>query len=223
MKSFSFYLLSLALLAFLGACGKNNESGKNSWQYGNPYYGGNGNPYVSPGQLPGQIQALANNYPCIGGYQGQMYPNQQYPSYPMNPSYPGIPQANQRIVVQVPLTGSTIISSMQPYVGVTSFGDIAMITSNGQGSPPVFTAYLCPRGFSQSGQGQLLGVKVGSNAIRCKSVPAITAADVILPGGLIAKFRSLDGGAYTSCGIQGIYSQTCNIQPFAAAGLCQPY
>lgn len=211
MKSMGFYLLTLALLAFLGACGKNNESGKNSWQYGNPYYSGQ-NPYLGIGQLPQNIQALANNYSCIGGYQGQIYPG-----------YPGAPQfqANSRTVIQVPLTGSTIVSSMQPYIGVTSYGDIAMITSNGPGQPPVFTAYLCPRGFAQQGQGQLIGVKVGSNALRCRNVPSITAADVILPGGIVAKFRSLDGGAYTSCGMQGIYSPTCNVQPFVAAGFCQ--
>ena len=185
MKSVGLCVLYSALFVFLAGCGKDNKSGTsaNSWGYANPYtsgYGGIGavnSPY-SYGSVS-LNQVMAEN-PCISGYG--TFPGGQGP-------YQG-----QRITIQQPLTNfQTVIPANDIYVGVTSYGDVAALVGTAPGQPPMFVAYLCPRSFATSGQGQILGVKPGTYT-NCQIKP-IVAATVALPGGATADFRMLDYGS----------------------------
>lgn len=101
---------------------------------------------------------------------------------------------NQRLQIQIPLTQfPTVIPAGDIYVGVTSYGDVAVLAGQATGQPPLFVGYMCPRSFAPNGQGQLLGVKIGSYS-RCSFKP-ITAATVMFPGGATAEFRWMDGGS----------------------------
>lgn len=186
MKSLSLGLLHLALLTMLFACGKDNESGKKtSWGYGNPYGSGYNplsninSPYSYGGMSVNQVM---QQNPCRSGFGGMTgYPTQSY--------------TGQRIPIQVPLTSfPTVIPPNDIYVGVTSYGDVAVLVGQALNQPPMFVGYMCPRSFSPSGQGQLMGIKVGSYS-NCLFKP-ITAATVVFPGGMAtAEFRWLDGGS----------------------------
>lgn len=178
MKSLGLGLIHLALLTMLVACGKENESGKkSSWDFANPY----GTPYstnlTSPYSYGGlSVTDVINQNPCrsTGGY------------------------TNQRVTIQIPLTQfPTVIPAGDVYVGVTSYGDVAVMAGQATGQPPLFVGYMCPRSFAANGQGQLLGIKIGSYS-RCSFKP-MTAATVMFPGGATAEFRWMDGG--TSQGV----------------------
>lgn len=183
MKSLGLGILHLTLLTVLFACGKNNESGKkgNSWGYTSPY----GTQYVANLNSPYNYGGLSVNQvmqenPCRSGFAG----------------VPGMtqPYMNQRMQIQVPLTQfPTVIPPGDIYVGVTSYGDVAVVAGQSPGQPPLFVAYTCPRSFAPNGQGQLLGVKIGSYS-NCLFKP-ITAATMVFPGGATADFRWLDGGS----------------------------
>ncbi len=178
MKSIGLGLLHLTLLTMLIACGKENESGKkDSWNYNNPYtspYGVNYTNINSPysyGNL--KVADVMNQNPCRSS-TGQFN--------------------NQRIQIQIPLTQfPTVIPAGDIYVGVTSYGDVAVLAGQATGQPPLFVGYMCQRSFAPNGQGQLLGVKIGSYS-RCSFKP-ITAATVMFPGGATAEFRWMDGGS----------------------------
>lgn len=170
----------------LVSCGRNNESGRrsNSWDFGNPYVNGQlpftgiNSPYAFNGTSVNQV--IQQN-PCINQFGGV-------------PGFSGQPYNGQRIPLQIPMLNfPTVIAPNDVYVGVTSFGDVAVLAGQGANQPPLFVAYMCPRSFSPSGQGQLLGVKIGSYT-NCLFKP-ITAATMILPGGGTAEFRWLDGGS----------------------------
>jgi hypothetical protein len=187
MKSLGLGLLHLTLLLTLFACGKDNESGKKSaWSYNNPYSSQYGyapvaninSPYSYSGMTVNQVM---QQNPCRSGYGGmQGYAGQSY--------------AGQRIPIQVPMTQfPTVIPPNDIYVGVTSFGDVAVVVGQAAGQPPLFVGYMCPRSFAPSGQGQLMGVKIGSYS-NCLFKP-ITASSVVFPGGGTAEFRWLDGGS----------------------------
>jgi hypothetical protein len=185
MKSLGLGLFHLTLLTILFACGKNNESGKNgsAWNYGNPYTNG-GYPYQainSPYSYQGMsVNQVLQQNPCVGGFGGMMGYNQPY--------------SGQRIPIQIPLTSfPTVIPPGDMYVGVTSFGDVAVLVGQAVNQPPLFVGYMCPRSFSPSGQGQLMGVKIGSYS-NCLFKP-ITASTMVFPGGATAEFRWLDGGS----------------------------
>ncbi len=185
MNSNFYSLLYLSLILFLASCGKNNESGKTNFPL-------NGNPYSitnTPFSYRGvNVQQVMNQNPCISGYGSPMM-NQPYGNQMMNQPY-----GNQRVTIQVPLMGfRTQVSPGDIYVGVTSYGDVAVVAGQGIGQPPIFVAYLCPRSFTQSGTGQLSNVEVGANTPTCLFKP-ITRATVVFPGGATADFRWLDGG-----------------------------
>src|SRR5690606_39529066 len=103
MKSMGFYLLTLALLAFLGACGKNNESGKSSYM----------SPFCQPGMNCNAVAPIQTNIqaayqaqlenPCFGQMYQPTYPNMGYP----NTGYPQGNMSYQRIAVtrDIPLPG----------------------------------------------------------------------------------------------------------------------
>jgi hypothetical protein len=185
MKSLGLGLFHLTLLTVLFACGKNNESGKNgsTWSYGNPYTNGGypiqtiNSPYSYQGR---SVNEVLQQNPCISGFSGMMGFSQPY--------------AGQRIPIQIPLTSfPTVIPPGDMYVGVTSFGDVALVAGQAVGQPPLFVGYMCPRSFSPSGQGQLMGIKIGAYS-NCLFKP-ITAATIVFPGGGTAEFRWLDGGS----------------------------
>ena len=177
MKSLGLCLLQVALLAMLVACGKDNESGKtSSWNYNNPYSSGyQGVPTnINSSQAPAAVYNILSNYPCQG-YTG-----------------------TQRIPIQVPLTNSPyVVSPGDFHVGVTSYGDVAMIVGTAVGQPPMFVGFMCPRSFTSSGQGQLYDVAIGAASSRC-AVKQITRATVVFPGGATAAFRELTFGRYTT-------------------------
>lgn len=186
MKSLGLGILHLALLTMLFACGKDNESGKKSksWGFGNPYTNGYSNinsPYSYGGMSVNQVM---QQNPCVSGMGGGM------------PGYPGQPIQGQRFAIQVPLTNfPTVIPPNDIYVGVTSYGDVGVLVGRAMNQPPLFVGYMCPRSFSPTGQGQLLGVKIGSYS-NCLFKP-MTAATVVFPGPVpaTAEFRWMDGGS----------------------------
>lgn len=193
MKWLGLGLLHLSLLTMVSSCGKNNETGKgnalNPYTYNNPLmspYGTPvaGNPFSmvnSPYSYSGMSlnQVMAQN-PCVGGYGGMT----QYGNY-----------GGQRLPIQIPLVSfPTVIAPGDVYVGVTSYGDVAVLAGQAAGQPPLFEAYMCPRSFAPSGQGQLMGIKIGAYS-NCLFKP-ITAATIVFPGGMAtAEFRWLDGGS----------------------------
>lgn len=191
MKSLGLGILHLALFAMLTACGKDNKSGQKSdqWAYNNPYTYGQSpianinSPYSYQGMNVNQV--MAEN-PCISGYNGMMQPGYTNP-------YAG-QYAGQRIPIQIPLTNfPTVISPGDIYVGVTSYGDVAVVAGQGANQPPLFVGYMCPRSFAPNGQGQLMGIKIGSYS-NCLMKP-ITAATIVFPGGGQALFRWMDAGS----------------------------
>jgi len=171
MKSFMFYLLSLALLA---SCGKNNESGKSNNRYGNPYYS---NQYgtINSGYTYGGIsvnQVIQAN-PCISG---------------------GV-QTQARVQVQIPVPLQTIMPQGDIYVGVTSSGDVGLLVGQGSASA-LFVGYICQRGvmYNQATQPQITDLAFGSYS-QCSFKP-ITRATLMLPGAYVPLyFRWLDGGS----------------------------
>lgn len=192
MKSLGLGILHLAVLTALFGCGKENESGKkNQWYWGNQYGTGGytnavniNSPYRDrSGRTVNEV--LAQN-PCRGGLG-----NVGFPGFPSG----GLPQnyANMRIPIQIPLTSfPSVIAPGDIYVGVTSYGDVAAVVGQAINQPPLFVGYLCPRSFAPSGQGQLMGVKIGAYT-QCIFKP-IVASTIVFPGGGTADFRWLDGG-----------------------------
>ncbi len=181
MKAFLFHSILIAsLFGILQGCGKNNESGKSgstsTGQIPDPLSIDN-TPYSYQGV---NVQQVLLQNPCVNGYAGMTGQTSAY--------------TNQRSQIQVALTGfKTQVSPGDIYVGVTSYGDVAVVSGQSAGQPPLFVAYLCPRSFTQSGTGQLSNVQLGANTPTCLFKP-ITAATVVFPGGATADFRWLDGG-----------------------------
>lgn len=174
MKSLGFYLLSLALMATLASCGKNNESGKKN-SYGNPYYSNQYGTINSPYAFNGtSVNQVIQANPCTTTGQ----PTQA------------------RVQVQLPVSiAPNIIPTNQIYVGVTSSGDVAVLAGNGT-SQPTFVAYVCQRGimYNQMSQPSLVDLAYGSYST-CALNP-ITRATLMLPGSYVPLyFRWLQGGS----------------------------
>lgn len=177
MKSLRFGLAHLVILAALVSCGKDNESGKKTqFQYPgaclpgaacSPYMGNVG---MYPSQIPYQnIASIANL------------------AQQENPCATGTYYSQQRIPVQTQLSGlKGIVASGDYYVGVTSYGDVAVLVGNGTRNAMLY-AYLCPR-VGSSGQGYITPPTLGSYSQKC-NVKGIVAMDIIFPDGYPAKFR----------------------------------
>lgn len=162
-------LLSLLALTFLGACGKENKSGKKEWSYTDPYLGNVTN-------APANISALLQTIPCMTG-MGANTSRQQ---------------------MQLPLEGfSTVIPSGQIHVGITSYGDVGVVYGQGGGTP-TFIAYLCQRSFTNYQGSRLSNVRLGSYS-NCNHKPLASATLVFpgssmgIPA-VTAEFRMLDFG-----------------------------
>jgi hypothetical protein len=83
----------------------------------------------------------------------------------------------QRIPVSIRLNIN--VAANQTYAGVTSEGDIAIVTNQGNGA--VLTAQICARQSAQSGQGSLMGNPVLNHSPNCQ-VNEISSASMQLPG-----------------------------------------
>lgn len=159
MRSLAFTLLSLSLLAFLGGCGKDNESGKRSNSYSSPYFNGQygsytNTPYSFAGQNLGVV--LQQTFCWTSGVPTQ-----------------------QRMQMQFPLTGyPSVVPQGDIYVGVTTAGDVAALIGQGN-NPPLFVVYMCNRGYGAGG-GQLTDLATGSST-QCHFKPLVRAT-MIVPG-----------------------------------------
>lgn len=172
MKSFMFYLLTLALLA---SCGKNNESGKS-------------NPSCTvAGYCTSNYGTINSNY-SYGGISV----NQVIQSNPCTTA--GMPTQN-RVQIQVPVPLQTIMPTGDMYVGVTSSGDVGILVGQGSASA-LFVGYVCQRGnmYTQTAQPQIADLAFGSYS-QCSFKP-ITRATIMVPGMYTPLyFRWLDGGS----------------------------
>jgi hypothetical protein len=178
-----FKLITLSALLALSSCGKDNESGRNSFartclqwvgnqcaQYSSYSISNLNSPYNFNGVSLNQV--MTEN-PCV---LGSMF---------------GGMTNLQRSQVSIRVNINTVVPQGHMHVGVTSYGDVAAII--GDGSPnPLFVAYLCPRPVS--GQGTLMPqILIGSYST-CRINP-ITAANMVFPDGTQANFRWPQGGS----------------------------
>lgn len=175
MKSLGHWLMYPILLSMLVACGKENESGKTPIPLpgmGNPYTSG-ATPYNY--QNVNVEQVLLQN-PCAGvaGAQGRTQYVIDVDPMQFNPP--------------------TQIGAGDFFVGVTSYGDVAVIHGRGANQPAQFIGYLCARThIPPNTPSQLLpGIKIGAST-RCLFKP-ITAATITFANIDRADFRILDGG-----------------------------
>lgn len=176
MKPVSTFVL-LFLLAALASCGKDNKSGKNNGYYGlnslNTFgaYGGTGISYNGY-----SVQQVINENPCIGGYGN-----------------------NQRFRSTVQASVNSVIANGDVYVGVTSYGDVAVLVGTAQG--PIFESYLCPRtAMSQSTYPPSGVTLLPYTNCAFKQMNA----SLRLPDGTVANFRAMDfgssaGGKFSYC------------------------
>jgi len=168
MKSVTLSLMSLLLLSFLASCGKNNESGKSSYNYSNPYCSGiNCSPYT------GAIGPISSPYHWANSAQAE------------NPCAAGTYYSNQRIPIQTQMMGLNIAAG-DVYIGVTSYGDVAVVAGTGNRTATL-SAYLCPRA-ANSGTGSITQPALNTALMGCE-VKGITAMDIRFPDGQVAKFR----------------------------------
>jgi hypothetical protein len=110
------------------------------------------------------VGTVMNEYPCLSGMP--------------------------RTTVQIPLNMTVAVGGT--YVGVTSEGDVALVSSNGgQG---IFTAYICGRTSAANGTGSLLGNPVINRSYNCQ-IDEVTSAAMNLPtlygGTLRLNFRPI--------------------------------
>lgn len=168
------WLIYPLLLTTLVSCGKDNKTGKDNWALSNPYTAGTSyHPIHSPYQYGNtSVNQVMQENPCTSSGQ----------------------PSNNRIQIQIPLSNfPTVIPANDMYVGVTSYGDVAVMVGQGGSQPPLFVGYMCPRSFTSNGQGYLAGITIGSYS-NCLFKP-ITKATIQFPGGASADFRMLDYGS----------------------------
>lgn len=167
---FSRFLKNLVVLSAVAlisvSCGKDNSSGKGSSTdgYGSGIYNyaGYGTQYGNY-TLQEMMNIISQENPCA--------------------------QGGTRVRVQIPLNINVNVGT--PYVGVTSFGDMAVVQNQGQA---VFEMYICPRSGA-NGQGQLISNPVIESSTYC-AIGQITAANAVLYGATNYQlaFRSIQYG-----------------------------
>lgn len=177
MKFLRLGLTQALLLAVLISCGKDNESGKSTYTYNpNPYCSGG---YCSP--YTGTVGAIPSAIPYANLAQFANMAQADNPCAAGTTYY-----ANTRIPIQTQMTLNGVIAAGDGYLGVTSYGDVAVIVGNGTNIATLH-AYLCPR-VGSSGQGFITRPSLGSLSMGCQVKP-IVAMDMIFPDGQVAKFR----------------------------------
>ena len=180
LKHLGFTLLMGSLLV---ACGKDNKSGQSG---GLTQWGINGlgvGQYGQVGTVSNQVvaAALAENV-CLGG-TNNIYGTGQF--------------ATGRFAVQFPVN-MTPFTAGDFYMGVTSYGDVAIVVGQGATAQPLFIAYVCPRDGIAGGQGQLLAnPTLLSYSPSCGVTVKPMNATMVLPtafGQSGLAFRWADGG-----------------------------
>jgi hypothetical protein len=68
--------------------------------------------------------------------------------------------AASRIKIEIPLLHYKHLRADDLYLGVTAYGDIGVISGKTLKYPPLFTAFLCPRGKLEL-KGQLSNIQIG--------------------------------------------------------------
>ena len=173
MKSVTFTLLSLTMLIFLSACGKDNESGKKSNSYSSPYFNGQYGSYTNTGYRYGNVSvdSVIAQTPCLTT---------------------GVP-SQQRMKIQFPLTGyPSVVPANDIYVGVTTAGDVALLVGKGDNNP-LFVAFMCQRSYAAGAAGQLMDIATGTST-RCAFKPLVRATMMIPGSSQPLYFRYLEGG-----------------------------
>ncbi len=162
-------IMILVLFALVTACGKDNKSGKKN----NGYYGFN--------QL-GTVSQFGGSSIAYNGFSVQQVVLE-------NRCINGAPdQYRQRVTVQAPV--QSVISNGDIWVGVTSFGDVAVVGGTAQG--PIMEMYLCPRSQMTGGTAQpSLVTLLPYTSCRIKQMNA----SVRLTDGSVANFRAMDFGS----------------------------
>lgn len=162
-------IMILVLFALVTACGKDNKSGKGN----NGYYGFN--------QL-GTVGQFGGTSIAYNGFAVQQVVLE-------NRCANGAPdQYRQLITVQPPV--QSVISNGDIWVGVTSFGDVAVVGGTTQG--PIMEMYICPRTSVSTGGAQPSVVTLlPYTSCRIKQMNA----SVRLSDGSIANFRAMDFGS----------------------------
>lgn len=130
-------LFTVALISI--SCGKNNSSGKSSNTTGVNGYGTGIYNYPGYGTQYGNytleqiMNIIVQENPCYNDQTGQFDPSLQR-------------QRGQQAL-------NTNVNIASAFVGVTSYGDIAVVQNQGQ---PVADLWICPRSAA-TGQGQVYG------------------------------------------------------------------
>jgi hypothetical protein len=174
MKVFSQITLAAVMLIFISACGGNNKSGKNndngdciytlggcSSAYSNGYTNNINSPYTYNGI---SVNTVLNENQCQSGPNRAQYTSQ--------------------------VTLPYVVQRGDLFVGVTSYGDVALVAGNGTATAN-FVAYLCPRGGTP--MQAPLDVRLGV-ATRCQ-FKTMFAATLQFSSQEVALFRFLDGGS----------------------------
>lgn len=204
MKRANKLLTHLGLVLVMGtmlvACGKDNKSGRSGV---NTQWGIDGLGIGTYGQV-GAVSntfaaaALAEN-PCkMGAFDNSTQViNPSYYPYQQQQAYSG-----QRFGVQFPINKPAMPVG-DFYLGVTSYGDVALIVGQGPSAQPLFVGYICPRNGLAGSQGQVMPTIVTATAgTYCSgSVKPITEATMVLPGNIPLAFRWADGGVIPNLNI----------------------
>lgn len=159
-------IMILILFALVTACGKDNKSGKkNNGFYGFNQLGSNGQYVGTRIAYNGfSVQQVVLENPCANGAP------QQY---------------RQRVTL--PAQVRSVISNGDIWVGVTSFGDVAVVGGTTQG--PILEAYICPRSQIATGAAQAgLVTLLPYTSCRIKQMNV----SVGLSDGSVANFRAMD-------------------------------
>lgn len=183
MKSLGLCILNVALLAMLVACGKDNESGKNS--YSNPYYsnqyGTISSPYSSGSY---SVNSIISQTPCMTtGYATQ-----------------------NRVQLQMTVALNGVLTANDTYVASTTMGDVAVLVGQGSNQALV-VAYICQRGVTYQNQTpQILDLAYGAQTI-CQVKP-MNRLTLYVPGGVSPLyFRMIDYGTSQNTGFQACGGQ----------------
>ncbi|MFY7991993.1 MAG: hypothetical protein ACOVP4_01780 [Bacteriovoracaceae bacterium] len=173
-KFFTHLGFALLMGSLLVACGKDNRSGQNA---NLNQWGINGlgvGQYGQIGTVSNQVVAAAiNENLCVGGVGSGRYAVQ----FPVN-----IPP----------------FAAGDYYLGVTSFGDVAVVLGQGNAAQPIFVAYICSRDGLAGQQGRLLAnPSLLSYSPFCGGTVKPMNATMVLPsvfGQNGLAFRWADGG-----------------------------